>query len=72
MKECKWFPVCPINKFYENGTLSKQWIEKYCMGDWEICKRYHMEEKGVTHPDWMLPDGTIDEQLHDSYNKMIR
>jgi len=25
-----------------------------------------MEEKGVPHPDWMLPDGTIDEQLHNS------
>jgi hypothetical protein len=71
MKECKWFPVCPIKKFFDKGTLSKKWIEKYCMGDWEMCRRYHMEEKGILHPDWMLPDGTIDEQLHNSYNKMI-
>ena len=70
-KECKWFPVCPIKKFYENGTLSKQWIERYCMKDWEMCKRYHMEEKGILHPDWMLPDGTMDEQLHNHYNKTI-
>jgi hypothetical protein len=41
------------------------------MGDWEICKRYHMEEKGILHPDCMLPDGTIDEQLHKSYKEMI-
>jgi len=23
-----------------------------------------MEEKGKVHPDWMLPDGTLDEGLH--------
>jgi len=70
MKECKWFPVCPIRKFFEKGTLSKKWIEQYCMGDYKTCKRYHMEEKGILHPDWMLPDGTIDEKLCNSYNKM--
>jgi len=41
------------------------------MGDCKTCKRYHMEEKGILHPYWMLPDGTIDEQSHNSYNKMI-
>jgi len=30
-----------------------------------------MEEKGILHPDWMLPDGTIDEKLYNSYNKMM-
>ncbi len=32
-----------------------------------------MEEKGKVHPDWMLPDGTLDERLqkeakHESYD----
>jgi len=22
-----------------------------------------MEEKGIPHPDWMLPDGSIEERL---------
>jgi hypothetical protein len=26
--------------------------------------RYQMEEKGQAHPDWMLPNGSIDERLH--------
>jgi len=71
MKECKWFPVCPMKRFYKEGILPKKWIKQYCKGNWQSCKRYHMEEKGVPHPDWMLPDGTINEQLHNSYKEMV-
>jgi len=63
-KDCKWYPLCPMKRFYEKGILDKKWIELYCKGDWESCVRYQMEEKGEFHPDWMLPDGTIDEKLH--------
>lgn len=63
-KDCKWYPVCPMKWFYEKGVLDKEWIENYCMGDWESCVRYYMEERGESHPDWMLPDGKIDYKLH--------
>ncbi len=63
MHECKWFPVCPMHYFYDKGMLDKKWIELYCKGDWESCIRYQMEENGVAHPDNMLPDGSIDENL---------
>ena len=63
LKECKWFPVCPMHYFYEEGKLDRKWIELYCKGDWKSCKRYQMEERGEYHPDWMLPDGSIDEKL---------
>ena len=62
-KDCKWYPVCPMKRFYEEGKLDKKWIELYCKGDWESCVRYQMEERGEPHPDWMLPDGTLDEKL---------
>lgn len=62
-KECKWYQVCPIKRYYEGGILDKKWVELYCNGDWENCLRYHMEESGEPHPDWMLPDGTLDEKL---------
>jgi len=62
-KECKWFPVCPMKRFYEARKLSEKWIKQYCKGDWNTCIRYHLEERGEMHPDWMLPDGTIDEDL---------
>jgi len=68
--DCKWYPICPLKRFYEEGKLNKKWIERYCKGDWERCIRYQMEERGDYHPDWMLPDGSIDERLHKNYARM--
>ena len=63
-EDCKWHPLCPMKGCYEEGKLDKKWIEMYCRGDWESCIRYQMEENGKPHPDWMLPDGSVDERLH--------
>ncbi len=63
MRTCKWYSMCPMKVYYEKGMLSKSWIEQYCKGDWSACTRYKMEEKGLPHPDNMLPDGTIDQTL---------
>jgi hypothetical protein len=62
-RTCKWFEVCPIKRFYEEGKLEKKWIEDYCKGDYKSCLRYEMEEKGLLHPDNMLPNGKIREDL---------
>jgi hypothetical protein len=62
-RECKWYPVCPMRRFYEQGKLDREWVERYCHGDWENCRRYEMEENFQFHPDSMLPDGTIDKSL---------
>ena len=63
LENCKWYPVCPMKRFYQKGKLNKKWVELYCKGDWESCIRYQMEERRAPHPDWMLPDGSIDEKL---------
>jgi len=60
---CKWFQVCPMKWYYDNGKLDKSWIDNYCKGNYKKCIRYEMEEKGQYHEDWMLPDGTLDESL---------
>jgi len=62
-RECKWYPVCPMKRFYEHGKLERKWVERYCHGDWEKCVRYEMEERFEYHPDSMLPDGSIDKSL---------
>jgi len=62
-QECKWYQVCPMKSFYEQGKLDKKWIENYCKGNWEDCVRFLKEENGIYHPDNMLPNGEIDEQL---------
>ncbi len=63
LSECKWYPVCPMKNSYEKGILDRKWVELYCKGDWKSCIRYKMEENGEYHPDWMLPDGSIDTKL---------
>lgn len=52
-----------MKEFYEEEKLDKKWIELYCKGSWKDCVRYQMEESRKAHPDWMLPDGSIDERL---------
>ena len=63
MKECKWYNACPMKRYYEKGVLEKKWIEEYCRGNWSKCVRYKLEENGIYHPDWMLPDGSVDKNL---------
>ena len=63
LHDCKWFSLCPMKRFYETGRLERKWIELYCKGDWRDCVRYEMEEQGHYHPHWMLPDGSLDENL---------
>ena len=62
-KTCKWYDVCPLKFFYEKNRLDKEWVENYCFDDFLKCVRYKMEEKGLSHPDNMMPDGTIDDKL---------
>ena len=61
--DCKWHPICPMKRFYEQGRLDSKWIELYCKGDWSRCVRFQMEERGQYHPNCMRPDGSIDETL---------
>jgi hypothetical protein len=63
LHDCKWYAGCPMKRFFESGRLKRKWIELYCKGDWENCVRYRMEEQGRPHPDWMLPDGNLDDRL---------
>jgi hypothetical protein len=60
---CKWYSCCPIRLYYEQGKLDRKWVDEYCMGDWESCVRYQMEERQELHPDYMLPNGEIRKEL---------
>jgi len=54
-----------MKRFYERGKLDRKWVELYCKGNWKSCIRYQMEERYEPHPDCMLPDGSIDKNLHE-------
>jgi DNA polymerase len=65
--ECKWFSVCPLKQGYEKGVVEEHWILRFCKGNWQHCVRYQMEERGEYHPDWMLPDGTLNKELEEFF-----
>ena len=62
-KICKWYYCCPIKFFVDNGKLEKEWVENYCLIGNKQCIRYQKEESGEYHPDNMLPNGEIRENL---------
>ena len=64
-KECKWFQVCPMKSFWKEGMLDRKWVEQYCKGNWNQCKRYKMVEEGDLCPDSMLPNGKTDKRLEE-------
>jgi len=57
---CKWYTVCPLRRFEAQGILDDKWTNEYCDSDnnWKNCKRYQMEDRGIPHPDHLLPDGS--------------
>jgi hypothetical protein len=60
---CIWYECCPMRRYREQGRIEARWIERYCMGGWRECVRFRMMQSGEPHPDWQLPDGSIDESL---------
>ena len=62
-KICIWFNCCPMKRFYEQGRLEKYWIDNYCKGDFNKCIRKKKEENGEYHPDNMLPNGELRDNL---------
>jgi hypothetical protein len=62
-KQCKWFPVCPMKFYWEQGKINELWIKQYCKGNWSSCIRYQKEEADIYHPDNMMPDGHTNKNL---------
>ena len=62
-KECYWYPVCPIKRFYEAGKIEAKWVLEYCKGDYSKCVRKRLEEQGIAHHDNMLPNGQMRKDL---------
>ncbi|MBN1104353.1 MAG: hypothetical protein JXL84_13125 [Deltaproteobacteria bacterium] len=63
IKPCKWYYACPVKVHTDTGKLERHWIEEYCLVNNKHCVRYQMEERGQYHPDNMLPNGDIRQDL---------
>ena len=57
---CKWYEVCPLRRLEREGKIDETWASAYCTSEdnWEHCKRYQLEERGIAHADNLLPDGS--------------
>ena len=57
--KCKWFNVCPLRDFENQNKISDRWKGKYCESEknWKNCKRFQLEEEGISHSDKLLPNG---------------
>jgi len=63
-KQCKWFLVCFVEYFGEQRKIDEFWIKQYCFENWNDCIRYQKEEAGIYHPDNLMPNGQINENLN--------
>jgi hypothetical protein len=57
---CKWRDICPLRRLEKEGLIGFKWDREYCLSrdNWKSCKRYEAEEKGVSHSDYLMPDGS--------------
>ncbi len=64
---CRWYDVTSgMKRACDRGLLDKKWIEQYCLNGGEGCvRKQRFEQEGYVSPDYVLPDGTVDEKLKD-------
>ena len=62
---CRWYnETSGMKRAYDQGLLDKKWLERYCWNNGKGClRKKRFEEEGYVSPDYVLPDGTIDENL---------
>ena len=64
-KVCRWYNgTSDMKRAYDAGKLEKRWIDDYCLADGKGCvRKRRFENEGYASPDYVLPDGTVDEKL---------
>ena len=62
---CRWHDeTSGIKRAVVRGLLDKKWIEHYRFNGAINCvRKKRFEKEGYVSPDYVLPDGTVDENL---------
>jgi len=62
---CRWYDeTSAMKRAYDQGKLDKKWLKNYCWNGGKGCiRKKRFEGEGYISPDYVLPDGTIDENL---------
>ncbi|MFO7917687.1 MAG: uracil-DNA glycosylase [Anaerolineae bacterium] len=74
MKEsntCPWYnETSDIKRAVDQGLLDEKWVEEYCLNGGKNCvRKRRFENEGCVSPDYVLPDGTVDEALKEWVEK---
>jgi len=71
---CRWYDeTSAIKRAYDLGILDKKWVENYCWKGGKNCvRKKRFEEEGYVSPDYVLHDGTVDENLKKFWEKKKR
>ena len=74
MKEdnvCPWYDeTSGIKRAVDRGLLDEKWVEEYCLNGGKNCvRKRRFENEGYISPDYVLPDGTVDENLKEWVEK---
>ena len=64
---CRWYDrTSGMKRAYDNGLLDRKWIDEYCLNRGRGCVRKNrFENEGYVSPDYVLPDGTVDEKIRE-------
>mgnify|MGYP000328604760 CR=1 FL=1 len=54
--QCANVEGCPIFKYFKHFT-QRIYMETYCLGNFEGCKRYQLKQAGQPVPENLLPHG---------------
>ena len=57
MQECPYLSVCSLFQKFRIQNAKSPWIQMYCSGDFEKCKRKQAQADGQTPPISLLPNG---------------
>jgi len=64
-KVCRWYnETSGMKRAFDQGLLEERWITEYCLNGGAGCvRKKRFETEGYVSPDYVLPDGTVDERL---------
>ena len=64
---CRWYnETAGVKWACALGLIEKKWVEDYCLNGGKGCvRKRRFEEEGYVSPDYVLPDGTISEEVKD-------
>ena len=64
---CVWYnETSGMKRAFDAGLLDKKWLDDYCFRGGRACvRKQRFEGEGYVSPDYVLPDGAVDDTLKD-------